>query len=145
MATFSSDILTDTNPAKWFVTDKSAYGTVVIPDNTTLGQGDIIGLCLIPANSQIASFVVDMPDLDSDGRPTITTSLQDNASSPVVYVVDSTAGQAGGNITMENLAAGKLGTSYTAQAQLNLAVTAAATGAISGAKTIYFRVTFTPT
>lgn len=154
MATLNSDIVTATAPAKWFTTDKSTYGVLVVPDQTTPTIGDIWNLCLIPANSQIADFVIDLPDLDSGTQLTISVEDDKGAvlpgtttvlTTPTVYVAASTAGQAGGIITMANLAHGVLGSSYPGQQTFRLLIAATAAGAITGPLSIYFKVTFSPT
>ncbi len=159
MATYQSNIITATAPAKWFTTDKSTFGYVHFADATTLLAGDIIALCLIPTLSQITDFVICVPQLES-GSPAQTVALQDDAPSstpytavnplgvpvagPVGYVA-ATAISTGLTISTKDIVPASLGTSYTAQQQLNLLVAGTSGGAVSGAKNLYFRVTFSPT
>ena len=92
---------------------------IVIPFSITLSanvaNGDIIGLCKLPKNHVLTGCFINLPDLDSNGTPTVIVDVglyEDDseaaATDPTIVDVDclvdgSTTGQAGGLITAPNV------------------------------------------
>src|SRR5512139_2622976 len=147
MATYTSNIYAKDTQGKWGVYPVSVKGYVTVPAAATakLTSGDYLNLCAIPANSMIASFILDIPIVEIGG-PTTTMRLEDNGSATVsgtkpgsttaygasiIYVPDTviTAAvcAAGGIITTASIGSGLIGTSYDATRLLRLYVTATTT------------------
>lgn len=157
MATYSSNIITNSSPAKFGVYPQVVQGYVSIGASVVLATTDTIKLCLIPANTiLVPSFVIDFGDLDSG--TTLTMTLVDDVSaaslcygptgsavtSPNTYIAATSAGRTAGSLlTAANLAHGLIGTSYQTQQTLSLVPGNNATGA-AGAAVIYFAFSFAP-
>lgn len=69
--------------------------------STALADEDIVGLAILPAQHIMTDVLVDVPDLDTNGTPTIDTEFglfQDvdalTAVDSDAYIANSTAGQA---------------------------------------------------
>lgn len=63
-------------------------------------SGDFLNFFTFPTNCYLAGALVTVPDMDSDGTPSVTLDLM---SGSTVLVNDDTAGQAGGVITYNGL------------------------------------------
>lgn len=142
MAVFNGTPIAQGDAAKYGVYNTTVKGTLAIPASTTLAAADILALCKIPANTYISDLLIEMPDLDTGVA--LVYDVQDNQSTPVVYVNDSTKGRSPAVVSFENdLNAGVLGTEYTTEQQLRIVIVTGSTtpGSIA---TLRYRVTFTP-
>lgn len=104
-----------------------------------LAAGDIVQLVKVPKNAYITEVLVAVPDLDTNGSPTITFTVGDQGDVDR-FITSSTTGQAGGVVRLNalpsvssSLIATGAGYRYTAEDTIDLTVgTGPATGATSG-------------
>ena len=146
MAVFQSDRILKGKAGNYGVYPQTGFGQVVIPANTTLTQGDTIELCNISPQSILEDFLIDLPALDNGEGNALAMSLQDDLSSPTVYVNGTTKGQSGGLVSMAvDLNTGVMGTLYTTVQKLVLLVgTTAGTSVGSSDVTILFKTCWAP-
>lgn len=145
--TYKSTIIANNSPAKFGVYPPFTYGSLTLADNTTLGTGDLLNLCLIPANTILipSSVFLDVPVMDSASA--LVWDLKDDQASPVTYISGSQVGRtgAGGILTAANLTvANWVNTQYTTQQTLLIKVTTGGGGALAGPVTLYFGFQFAP-
>ena len=92
-------------------------------------------LFVVPKGFVLTRSSVVVPDLDSNGTPTITFTIGD-AGNAARFVASSTAGQAGGTVT--TLAATGQNYEFTADTEIVWTTTAAAATAAPGTLVPYF-------
>lgn len=128
MATYNSSSITrDGFPRGVGVYPIKVIGTINLASNITLGSGapDVLPICLIPSNSFISDFKIGFPAVD--GGNALGLKLVDTLASPTTYIAAITQAQAGGTITMSQIAAAQtpnIGAMYAATSR-----TIGATGA----------------
>ena len=107
----------------------------ILAAGAALANGDVIDLCVIPANHSIVGLALFSGDLDSNAAPTLTFSagLMDagGAALDTVFVADSTLGQAGGTLAIP--AATTMFTTGSAATDKVLAIEVTANAATKGA------------
>lgn len=118
-------------------------GVTVVQSKFTLSAAfvinDVVKFMTIPANVYITGIRLDVPQLDTNGVPTITLDVGD-AGNAARYISQSTIGQTGG-IVSEGVA-GTIGYTSTSPIVMQMKVHAApATGATSG--TCVLQVSYT--
>ncbi len=118
-------------------------GVKVIPFSyalaAALADEDIVGLCKIPAQHVIVDAYVSVPDLDTDGTPTIKTEFGvfENDATPTAVdtdavILNSTAGQAAAVKTPDAIAFLSLAPSNSDRIFGMRVETVPATGATTG-------------
>ena len=164
MATYNSSSISRGDPARGpNVTGVTVVGCISV-GNVTLTSGDLLPICLIPANSYIKNLAINFPILNPSGT-TLAISLLDTLASPTTYISASTKGtnfSAATSFAMSDMIAAVTGTQYASTArsvgstgsavvvwaagvQLQLKVTATASAATGGTVNILYVVEFAPT
>lgn len=107
MATFNSDKYGTGKPVLT-AQEHCAITRICVVDiaaaDSGLADGDILNLCVIPADHQVVGLQLFSGDLDANVSPAITLSvgLMDAGDTALdtAFVVDSTLGQAGGTLAI---------------------------------------------
>jgi hypothetical protein len=95
---------------------------------------DVVKFLTVPAGVYITDIKLDVPQLDTNGSPTITLDVGTSGAAQA-YLAASTVGQAGG-VAVANVA-GTIGATFTTATVIQMKVHAApATGVTSGTITL---------
>lgn len=106
-----------------------------------LAASDVIQMVKVPAGATVLDGYVQLPDLDSNGSPTINIECGDG-SDPDRFIDGTTGGQAAGLLRFNSLL---FPHTYTAEDTVDLVATAGpATGATSGTITLVVFVSMDP-
>ena len=113
-----------------------------------LADGDILNLCVIPANHRVVGLSLFSGDLDAHATPTITfdVGLLDAGDDALdtVFVSASTLGQAGGTLACPATATMFDTAAASANKVLAIEITAAAATKHAAARTVGAVVTYVP-
>lgn len=84
----------------------SITASVLIPNGTSLASGDLMKFFTLGADVRILDVTLTTDDLDSDGSPAVTLDLGYDLASGTddddAFLANSTLGQAGGIVRVEN-------------------------------------------
>lgn len=112
-----------------FSRTKKVLGGPIALLTTDLAINRTVALMVVPKGFVLTSYNCIVPDMDSNGSPTLVFTLGDAASSNRIATV-ATTGQAGG--TLSTLAAAGLNYEFTADTEIIWTTTTAAATAVAG-------------
>ena len=116
--------------------------------DTGLADGDILNLCVIPANHRVVGLSLFSGDLDAHATPTITFDVglldKGDAALDTVFVSGSTLGQAGGTLACPATATMFDTAAASANKVLAIEITASAATKHAAARTVGAVVTYVP-
>jgi len=123
-------------PGSGLARQMNAFGGVFPLLTTDLALNRTVGLFVVPKGFILQSWSGSVPDLDTNGTPTLAFSLGDSGSAGR-FIAASTKGQAGHHIADADLLSAARGYEFTADTEILWTTTTAAATAAAGSLILY--------